>query len=464
VKSVERYSRWRIISFFAMVVALFLSSAVFEQLRTRQIDALSNEIPDNALPSIAHLGAARAEVRHVEALATNYANAEPDRRAVVLGQLTIAEMKVDEEADAYLRLPLFPGERELWENIRAAFSTVDDAVGRIRALSAVGDISRAKASVPAVRVACDRTSELLDDAIELNERAASAIAKRVPELRRRSLDISLALDGISVAMSIGIALVALRAARHYTNELFAKGRFLERQAAELDLFAGRVAHDVRTPLTATSLSLDLLDRSTFEPNGAAIARGRRSLRRAFIVLDALLEFARAGARPAPDACANVRPVIDGLLDELGPLAERAGVELRCEPFAPCAVACSSGILVTVLSNLTQNAIKYLEGDVRVVRLRVLPQAERVRFEVIDTGTGIPAELHASIFEPFVRGPHLSQEGTGLGLATVKRICEAHGGHVGVESAEGRGSCFWFDLPRRSAPCPSALPTDETTRT
>jgi signal transduction histidine kinase len=66
--------------------------------------------------------------------------------------------------------------------------------------------------------------------------------------------------------------------------------------------------------------------------------------------------------------------------------------------------------------------------------------------VDDTGPGVPREIEAKLFEPFVRGTS-AVPGAGLGLATVKKLVEAHRGHVGCKSAPGSGSTFWFDLPR-----------------
>jgi signal transduction histidine kinase len=86
------------------------------------------------------------------------------------------------------------------------------------------------------------------------------------------------------------------------------------------------------------------------------------------------------------------------------------------------------------------------GDVRRVTVRARREDRGLRLEVEDTGSGIPPELQASVFEPFVRGQHQSVNGTGLGLATVKRLVESHRGAVGMQSAYGRGSLFWVELP------------------
>jgi signal transduction histidine kinase len=83
----------------------------------------------------------------------------------------------------------------------------------------------------------------------------------------------------------------------------------------------------------------------------------------------------------------------------------------------------------------------------VVRARRSGAAARVEVEV--TGPGIPSELLSKIFEPFTRGPNEKISGTGLGLATVKRLVDGHGGTIRVDSRPGEGSCFRVELPLAS---------------
>jgi signal transduction histidine kinase len=90
-----------------------------------------------------------------------------------------------------------------------------------------------------------------------------------------------------------------------------------------------------------------------------------------------------------------------------------------------------------------------ERSTRRIVVRATRVESRVRIEVDDTGPGIPAELQDGVFEAFARGPHEVVGGTGLGLATVKRLVESHGGSVGLQSTEGVGSVFWVELPLAS---------------
>src|SRR5262249_45217018 len=141
-----------------------------------------------------------------------------------------------------------------------------------------------------------------------------------------------------------------------------------------------------SPLGAAGMALAIADKSL--PDGSrardAIARGSSSLARVRRIVDGLLEFARAGARPLPGACAEVGPVLEDIANEMRQAAAEIGIEVTVEPFSPCSVAASPGILTSLLSNLVRNAIKYMgERPVRQVRVRVLARGDRIRFEIAD---------------------------------------------------------------------------------
>src|SRR6266478_2481568 len=219
----------------------------------------------------------------------------------------------------------------------------------------------------------------------------------------------------------------------------------QRKAEELEQFAGRVAHDILSPLSSVSMALSLVQRNPSDAR-EAMERARSSLSRVQRIVDGLLEFARAGARPEMGARAEVRAVVAGLLDELGPFAAQRHAALRFDDVPDVAVACSPGVLLSLLGNLLRNGLKYLgNAEVREVSLRVRPRRGRVLFEVEDTGPGIPPALGQRIFEPYFRGPNTGAPGIGLGLATVKRLVESHGGTLGVRASANGGALFWFEL-------------------
>jgi len=107
----------------------------------------------------------------------------------------------------------------------------------------------------------------------------------------------------------------------------------------------------------------------------------------------------------------------------------------------------------VLNNLIQNAVDY-SPDGGVVRLRVDKERERIRVTISDQGPGIPPDVKKTLFQPFGKGSARKRSGdagTGLGLAISKKIIDAHGGEIGVDSSDGAGSRFYFRLPLSDPP-------------
>jgi signal transduction histidine kinase len=100
----------------------------------------------------------------------------------------------------------------------------------------------------------------------------------------------------------------------------------------------------------------------------------------------------------------------------------------------------------VFSNLINNAIRHTPSG-GIIDVRAQATDGLMRFEVSDTGEGIPREHQRYIFERYYRVPGSGSKGAGLGLSIAKEMVEAHGGEIGVESEVGRGSAFWFTIPR-----------------
>jgi signal transduction histidine kinase len=212
------------------------------------------------------------------------------------------------------------------------------------------------------------------------------------------------------------------------------------------MFAARVAHDLRAPLAVLEMRTASAQRaSEVGPLKETVDRIGRQGRRLAEIVDALFEFAQAGARPAPGQCAAIAEIIDDVASDCRSIATEAHLTLSVDPVPPATAACSSAVLGIVLSNLVHNAAKYV-GEVEPrVAIRVRVRDSFVRFEVEDNGPGLPPGTETAIFEPFVRASN-RKGGIGLGLATVKRLVEAHGGSVGVVSSPGCGCTFWFEMP------------------
>jgi signal transduction histidine kinase len=233
------------------------------------------------------------------------------------------------------------------------------------------------------------------------------------------------------------------------NEMAAR---LEREREVQLRFIAGVAHDLRNPLSALKLNAEAVrpDRplppeEKVRERFALVARQVERLSR---MVEDLLDTARieAGKLELRLEEQDMR----GLLSDAVALHERISPahELVLHvPEAPVPVRCDATRISQVLNNLLSNAIKYSPqgGQVRV-ELTTTPDAAWVA--VKDQGVGIPAAERESIFEPFRRSAATRDTipGVGLGLAVGRRIVEAHGGHIEVESEQGAGSIFRFSIP------------------
>ncbi|MCO5167354.1 MAG: GAF domain-containing protein [Planctomycetes bacterium] len=226
---------------------------------------------------------------------------------------------------------------------------------------------------------------------------------------------------------------------------------LERALVARDRLSAAISHDVRGPLQSILLHADALARSL--PTEQVRARQRaESIRvasqRIARLVDDLLNLAaiEEGRLTLERRREDARAILDEAVDVAGPLAAAGGLSLRAEADEdPGAVLCDRDQVARVLENLLGNAIKFTPAGGEVVA-GVAPRGREVRFEVRDTGVGVPAEQRARIFERGVRLGPSGQSGLGLGLTIARAIVEAHGGRIGVEGRDGPGSAFWFTLP------------------
>jgi signal transduction histidine kinase len=230
---------------------------------------------------------------------------------------------------------------------------------------------------------------------------------------------------------------------------------------ELEKFAARVAHDVLSPLQAVSSALEIVGR-TQDP--ARLKRceqaGKSSLKRVQRVVEGLVEYARADVAPQPNDHALVPEVLNEVLADLRERADDEQVELRVRDEAPAMAAMDPRALNTVLHHLVRNAIQYMpDRPERWVEVRIREHGGRVRIDVADSAGGIPVEQRERLFDAYVRPKGLKKSGLGLGLATVKRMVEAHGGNLRVESEPGAGTTFVVELPTAT---PALTPTDRPT--
>ncbi len=262
--------------------------------------------------------------------------------------------------------------------------------------------------------------------------------------------------------------------RHAAQRLESQNAVLEEQHRELsrlnaeldqagklkDQFLANVSHELRTPLNSVIGFSELL--LTGQVEGAALSDTQRDYletisrngRHLLQLINELLDLSKIAAgrmdlhlEPVP-LDALFREAVDSVRAQLEARRHRLALEPAAQSVS---VTADRGRVLQILLNLLSNAIKFTpDGGLVTLVARVESGGRHVRVTVTDTGIGIAPQDQARLFQEFVQldaAPSRRYEGTGLGLALSKRLVELHGGAIGVESALGKGSTFWFTLPR-----------------
>jgi len=433
-----------------VTVALFVGATAYTQHRLFRLDALSSTIEMNAAPSIEYLGRGGVRLRRLRQLLLDSV-ALPHGRPASLTSARAELLALEQDTSRYLQLTPLAGERELWDDLRVDLRRATSLARSVLDAEETGDVSAARDLLREQGDAFDRADEAMLATLEFDVRESERLAREVRRVRRATTREIAVLDAFATTVAAFTAFVAFRASRDHD-------RLLSERVAELDRFAGRVAHDILSPLGVVALGLALIEPSVDSHGRAYIARSQKALQRVHDLVDALLAFARSGAQPGIDARCAVDVVLANVVADASEAARANGIDLVLQPCDHLEVACRDGVMTSIAQNLVRNAIKYMDdAPVRRVVVRASATGETVRLEVEDTGPGIAADLQRNLFEPFVRGEHENISGIGLGLATVKRLVEGHGGTVGVQSRVGAGSLFWVDLPRAARESDGRVP-------
>lgn len=435
---------------FVIIVGSFSSAALLIQRASAEIDTLSESIVSRSAPSIERLATLRGSTLEIELLLSRYIHSRGAERERLGQALDTARARLDQEVQAYLSLAV-TGRRDArhWNDVQRAWAHFDHTVQRTRELVDADRYEQAQRDfVDSVEPSAIRILDSAMAAINTAAEEGGAAAERIQQVRDRTRALAGALTPACALLAVAGGLLLYYESRSRRALIRDHTAALEARAAELEYFAGRVAHDIRNPLSSARMAAELgLARKPDPSAREALERIVRALTRADAITTDLLEFARSGARPDPGARVSVRELLADVASSTSEEAARMRVELRVEPVPPVQVACSSGVYLSLVGNLLRNALKYMgNSPVRRITLRVTDEGPCVRTEVEDTGPGIEPSMQAMLFEPYSRGPTRGQDGLGLGLATVKKLVESHGGRVGVRSAPGAGSTFWFTLP------------------
>jgi len=244
---------------------------------------------------------------------------------------------------------------------------------------------------------------------------------------------------------------AFRVAERQISQAATAGEKAAAAVVLRDEFLAIISHDLRTPLSVIAINAARLGRLVPAGQGAGQLRKmclqiEEAVKRIARMVEELLEAESMALEKLrlPTKPGDLRDVAREAVDMVAPLVSAQGVSLEATlPEEPVKASFDRDRILQVFSNLLGNAVKFTPKGGKV-RLEI-EKSDRLRVTVSDTGPGIPADQHDRVFRRFTQ-VRAAPGGVGLGLYIARRIVEAHGGEIGVNSRPGRGSTFFFTLP------------------
>jgi signal transduction histidine kinase len=443
--SFGRVPSWRfLVLCFTFDAALFVATRTVTSLRGRELHAATEQAMRDTLTSaelIARMGRDLASERQL--IDTHIAAREASTMARLderLGQLDLDFVAASSE---YAPLADQAEERRVWRALESDVALTRPLMTAVLARSRADRDADARAMLP---VLDERFTAVDDEIRQLASLNRVEVTRALADLDRRQSSLNLTLGGLALA---GIALTALGGiaaialVHRRERELLRYSTMLETQNRELDAFAGRVAHDLRNPLTTLRLVIQRL--TLLADRGVDTGSAVRSIERMDALIRDLLSLSRIESESRQGSC-DPAGVAGALRQELAARLEAAAATLQVE-VEPARVRCGEGLLTEALANLADNALKYRRPDAPPrIHISGREAGQRYELRVADNGIGMSPDEQRQAFTSFYRARRDSAvRGTGLGLSIVKRIAEASGGDVAVESTPGEGTTFVIHL-------------------
>jgi len=441
-----RRTRYLLLGTFGAIALMLVGTQLAGYIRADTVDRNVDLITNNALTSVELIGRMAVDLQREHVLIDRHIYAhEPEQMAPIERQIEEVRDDVARTERRYEPLASFGGERALWSQLRADTDATERQESIALDFSRKNQDAEAHATLVAAEPIFDKVSRDLASLTDLNRQQATGAQRKVVQLQAKRTGTRLAFAFAIIAVTVALGLTVTRSISRTERGLHAQRDALEARNRELDAFAGRVSHDLRGPLNTIKLAGSMLGETVAAEKPTVEIMNRAVTQMTELVND-LLQLSRAGA-PPPGAVAQIEPIATSLATDLSRLVDDAGGALRVD-LEPAEVSCSQGLLREVLWNLGENAVKYHRPDVPPsVELVGRARAGRYLVRVTDNGRGMTSEESSHAFEPFFRGTRMRDvPGTGLGLAIVRRVIEAVGGSVAVESEPDHGTTFTLELP------------------
>lgn len=358
------------------------------------------------------------------------------------------------EQDPYLELGHRDGRRALLVSVLSR-EPVREARHRIsRAVLGMAGLALLLALLLAWRLSIRLSRPLHNITQTVAQLADGALSKRVPQASSGELgELESGINRMAAALEENQRDLEQRI-RLATRELVARKEAAEAAALAKSRFLAAASHDLRQPLHALTLLVAALRERTLEGEARRLVEHIDDSASALEgLLNALLDLSKldAGVVAVHTECFPARRTLENLANQFTPQALAKGLRLRVHG-SDCWLQSDPILLERILNNLVSNALRYTDQGGVLVGLR--RDADGLRFEVRDSGRGIPLAFRERIFEEYfqLENPERHRnKGLGLGLAIVARLARLLGGGVEVASTRGHGSCFRFRVARCQPP-------------
>jgi signal transduction histidine kinase len=442
-------SRRHLLAAFGAIAALFGATSLAAVYESRSMTLETDTLIERTLESVELIARMGRDLGHRrQLLDAHILEREPVDMARLEAEVAAAEADYALAAGAYAPFAAQLGEEESWRRLAADVAATDAPVAEVLALSRKNQDESARTKLVATeRIFSDVELDVTALA-RLNREVAGRSLRRITALESTGTMVLVALSAAGLMLTLAVGALTTGLVMRREQELDRRTRELEARNHELDAFSGRVAHDLRGPLTGIGLATATLSRQV--PDSGAVAILRRGASRMEALIEDLLALSRADAAHPMD---TVDPAVAAAeaLGDLGPRVEHAGGVVHVALGKGLVRFRGEGLLRQVLTNLVDNALKYRREDVApVIELRGHAESGRYLLEVADNGVGMSSEDARRAFEPLFRALATRETpGTGLGLAIVKRAVEASGASISLTSRLGEGSTFALSLPLAS---------------